>query len=161
MFSGIQYKEKEEWWQVVIADESALSGESLIRLLQLVSQHVSAQFVVLDDIEGAGEGINGLVSDDETLLVLSVQAVIDCARAVVQFDWGDFFLLGHKEEAVQWLPGAPYDDSVRKALVTIRAVDDTYFYIYTRNKDLVDVLVKNYPQAEVWKGPIKGLEFPY
>ena len=64
MFSGIQYKEKEKWWQVVIADESALSGESLIRLLQLVSQHIAAQFVALDDIEGAGEGINGLVSDD-------------------------------------------------------------------------------------------------
>jgi hypothetical protein len=153
-------KESEEWWQIVIEDESALSGESLIRLLKLVSPNIEVHFVAVDDIEGGGAGISRLMNNGAPL-VLSLQAVLDSAESVVQFDWGDFFLFQNKEQALQVLPGEPYSDSVCKALVTVRAVDDTYFYVYTRSQDLVEAILEKYSEAEVWKSPLKKLEFPY
>ena len=57
-------------------------------------------------------------------------------------------------------PVPPYPTAVRAAAATIRAVDDTYFYIYTTNRSIVESLRQRFGNDElVWKKPDE-LSFP-
>jgi hypothetical protein len=48
-----------------------------------------------------------------------------------------------------------------QADLTIRLADDTYFYVYGRNQELMNDLKERHPEAEFKMSKFSGLDIPY
>lgn len=142
-----------QWYEVVIPDDSALSGKSMSALLELVRNMLGIRFVVVDGISGAN--IVEL-QDNYAGMLCDIRGVIDSLKNVVQLDWCDFFLF----ESDGVLPGQDqaYDEIIEKTTATVRAVDDEYIYVYTKSENLVGDLCARYSGKEGFEKNVGLLE---
>lgn len=146
-----------DWWQVIIEDEDSLSGDSVAKTLSIIFNHLQPILVVLDDIEGAGIGVLRKRSD---VAGIEPSQLLEMLKAVVQLDWCDFYLVDN-DVAIKTMFKKPYWEIISSTIATVRAVDDTYFYIYTKDYSLVQILLKEHPDAEIKKDDIKNLDYPF
>jgi len=81
-------------------------------------------------------------------------------NGVNQLDWGDFFLF--KQYPKDWdnPEVRPYPFVITQAEVTVRVVDNQYFYIYTTLQTLVDMIKSEYTIESVKTAPLEKLDFP-
>jgi hypothetical protein len=149
----------DEWYQVEIRDDSALSGASLVRLLETLLTVVPAQTVAVRGAEGAGPDFASVFPSDR-IVPFDIDAFKRVASQVVQFDWGDFLLAKHADELTNIPADAAHEALLPRALATIRAVDDTYFYVYTTDPDTVAVLTRAFPSAKVHTASLDRLDYP-
>lgn len=149
-------KQKINWHQIVIFDENALSGNSIFDLIQIILNVINFKFIVLDDISGA------LVFPLQQMEneVIELNDLLKLIFNVKQFDWGDFFMF--KEYPQNWSnhKGEPYSCVIAQTSTTIRAVDDTYLYIYTPYKEIVAVIKKNYKVESIKMNSLDKLDYP-
>jgi hypothetical protein len=146
------------WYQIVIQDETDLSGSALKRLVRIIAEILPVHFVVICDAEGAGPNFTSVFPPGQ-IVELELGKFTSVVMEVVQFDWGDFFLMLRDGQLNSCAP--PYADMLPRALATIRAVDDTYFYVYTSDMKTADELCRAYPAAQRQAGKFSDLDFPY
>jgi hypothetical protein len=151
---------EEKWCQIEIEDEAALSGPSLIRLLRTLADALPVRAVVVTGAEGAGPDFVAMFPKDG-VIELDMSEFVSRASRVVQFDWGDFHLLGAKGELTDLEPTTPYEQVLPRTLATVRAVDDTYFCVYTRSDRAVEEVTRAYPTAKLHARRLQDLDFPY
>lgn len=144
------------WTLIIIKDPLFLPGKSISNIIQLIQNIVRFKFVILDYIYGAYT--SSLVKKEKT--IIQVDDLINILPEVEQFDWGDFFLF--KEYPKNWNDpkGALYPYVISQTDTTVRAVDDTYIYIYTPYKEIADIVIKSYEIESIKTDILENLEFP-
>jgi hypothetical protein len=113
-------------YEIILSPSDGSSGASLIKLIAALDLPARLPVVVISDIE-----CNGDRRWAEQLPFASrVDELMEYAEAVSQFDWATFF----------FFPAMPYDCHISErqfdelfedAEAVIRAVDDTWFYVYS------------------------------
>jgi hypothetical protein len=144
------------WSLAIIKDLDGLPGKNICKIFQTMQKIEPFKYVILNDINGAG--ITNLTEIENKLTVL--EDIITDIEKVVQFDWGDFFLF--KEVPQLWKSEEKsYDKLIPKTGTTVRAVDDTYIYVYTPYCDIVEALKQSYDIEEIKSGSLDLLDYPY
>ena len=146
------------WWQVEIEDDSALSGAATASLLSLIAKKTGSTHAAVLSVEGAGERLSELQTEQE--IVVPIERLLSTVRDIVQFDWADFFLADNEIQVRQIRRDEPYTKSLRKCLVLVRAVDDTYFYVYGTSPELREALGKAFSECSSKCGEPEDLDFP-
>jgi hypothetical protein len=150
---------KENWYQIEIEDESALSGPSLMRLVRTLAEVRAVEAVVVIGAEGAGPNFATMFPSDE-MVELEIGEFVNRASLVTQFDWGDFHLANQRGDLAGLEVTTPYEEVLPRTFASVRAVDDTYFYVYTRSNAAMEAVTRAYPAARVHAGCIQDLDFP-
>lgn len=146
------------WFLVVIEDPNSLPGTSIYKIIRLLQKLLNIKYVGLSDLEGAG--INNLVKKDEQPLI-EIELFLKRVQSVEQFDWGDFFLFSSPPNDGQPFTQKTYPEMISLTETTIRAIDDSYIYIYTPNESINYLIQKNYQVEEVKAGKLEELEYPF
>ena len=154
MTAGVEHA---KWTQVIVADREFLSGSSLLRLLDVIDHVYPIRHIAARKLEGANLGSLEQAWDPRLYGMTEFRAL--CAE-VTQFDWGDFQCFQEIPRDVAVDPNTTYAELIRLADVTVRAVDDSSFYIYTRMATVATALQRVYPGAEVREGVPEEFEFP-
>jgi len=147
---------KNEWFMAVIRDPFDLAGQSVFEILSIIKKLMDPHFVLISDLEGAG--ITTLNSKEP---ILFNDEFLKNILSVKQFDWADFFLFNDFPVFWQTLAGKTYAEIISLTSTTIRAVDDTYIYIYTPSDTLVKLIKDNYLVEEIKKGMLVDLDYPF
>ena len=147
------------WMQIEIQDPDGLSGRSLVRLLRSLSILLPVHAIAVRDVEGSGEGINKFIRSGD-VLCFELDDFIQTASRMVQFDWGDFFLLKTADECHGVNDTTAYAAVLPRALATVRAVDSEYFYVYTTNAAAGTALMQEYQRAKSITTDLEALTFP-
>lgn len=151
---------KENWTLITIDDPDFLSGNSLFQLIQLMLFATQFKFVIIYEIYGNTEAIANLEKKENT--IMKIEDLLKDIRNVKQFDWGDFFLFRECPEKWEILERMPsYPDLIIQANTTLRAVDDQYMYIYTKDKNIINVIKENYKIESITIDNLENLPHPY
>jgi hypothetical protein len=141
---------------MAIADPKGLSGTSVAGFVRPIVGRIGTKAVITADVEGAG--IAAL--QEAAGQVLSCDDFLNKVERATQYDWAFFFFYSTdptpEEADVSDLTAA-----IQKAHVTVRLADDTYFYVYGRDKVLMNELRRSYPQAEFKVAKFSALDVPY
>lgn len=91
---------------------------------------------------------------------MTVDQLVAVAQGIVQFDWGDFFFCKTKTTAESIHESDPYAAAIAKAEVTLRCVDDSFFYIYGTDPRLFLSVRNAVSPADSKQGELAELDFP-
>jgi hypothetical protein len=143
------------WHQIVVRDPQALSGASVGSFISSIVRKMGATIIVASDLVGAYHGLKGheqrlLASDDFLTKV----------KDATQYDWAFFFLYSRTPTAEE-LQVADDKAAMLIADVTVRLVDDQYFYVYSRDESLMSKMQRMYPGAEHKTSIFGELDVPY
>jgi hypothetical protein len=157
----MSFNSDENWFLVIIDDPALLPGKSIFDVINHIRHCIEFKFVILNDIEGAGQNWLIPILHEKENMVLEIDQFLEIVCKVEQFDWGDFFLF--KNYPTNWdsPKGKSYPYLIAQTDTTLRAVDDQYIYVYTKNQKIVDVLKKEYKIESVKTGSLGHLEYPY
>ena len=124
------------WNLIIVPDPEALPGKNLHKLIETILKKVKFEFVILQDIHGAG--IFKLFKIAHK--IIKIEELMSLLFEVVQFDWGDFFLF--KEFPKNWNDpeGEDYPYVIAQTDTTIRTVDDGYFYYSLLLLEIIELL---------------------
>ncbi len=148
---------KSNWSLIIIADQKNLPGQSIFQILQTILQVVKYQYVIIDDIIGAG--VSNLINKENE--ILKVEDLLAIVREVIQFDWGDFFLFEEYPKFWKNTKNMTYAEVIIQTDTTIRAIDDGYIYVYTPSLKITNKIQENYIIDNISSGPLKNLSYPY
>lgn len=147
-----------DWYLITIYDQDCIPGKSVFKLINLINQLLRIEFVYLADLEGAG--VFDLINEDQ-IRVMPIDLFLEKVSNVRQFDWGDFFLFKSFPDNWQTFEAKFYPDIISFTETTIRAIDDSYLYIYTPYADLVNLIKSHYFFEEIKKEKLTNLDYPY
>jgi len=143
------------WYQVIIEDSDALSGKSILKILRVITQNSIVEYVYVSIVEGAMiQSLFPFVNK-----FTNSRDVLNAVKSVTQIDWADFFFYNNVPDS-EPSQKESYPSSIGKSDLLLRCVDDTYFYVYTKNKFLVEELQSEYSNASVTKGELEYFEYP-
>ena len=142
------------WHQIVVKDAHNLSGASTEAFLADLMREANIGWVCVRGLDGAYSGLRG----SEGAALPSLEFLTKVSHAA-QYDWAFFYL--HRKEPS--LSAVTVDDlsNIPAADVTVRLVDDQYFYIYTHEEVVKDHLLTAYPNSEYRHCSFNDLEIPY
>ena len=150
----------QKWYLVTVDDPHFLPGQSIYKLIELLLSKVLYKFVILFDIEGAGN--DGLIYSfqQQENAVIGLNEFLKKLSHIIQFDWGDFYLF--EEYPSHWLNTNReyYYNRMGLTYTTIRAVDGQYIYVYTRKQEIVELITSNYITESVKTNFLNRLEYP-
>ena len=144
-----------DWYQLVVIDNQGLTGNSVVKFLGPLIRKLGASAVRISDLEGAVPDLK----DYEGRIIL-VDEFLRKAAGATQFDWA-FLFFYVKFPALELVDVADDNEAMLEADLTVRLADDTYFYVYGRNENLMNVLKQQYPEAEFKLSKFSGLDIPY
>jgi hypothetical protein len=152
----------QDWWQLEIEDPNNLSGKSFSHILFLMIQNNFPQFVAIDKIVGGGKKIPQLISAEKNQEIISVNWLIEQCDGVDQFDWGDFYFFWDSKfnEGLKFSSIPSYLEKVANAPLTIRTVDSSYYFIYTKIFNFVNLFEWLFPQCGKKNCELDDLTFP-
>jgi hypothetical protein len=142
------------WFQIIVKDPGGLSGLSVIEFISPIVRKMRLKFAIVTDLSGAIAELK-----DSEGQVLSCSDLMRRLVEVTQFDWAFLFMYKSRPS----LEEAEISDAraaLQKADITVRLADDEYFYIYTRDQEVVDDLMKSYPGAEFKVCKASDLDIP-
>src|ERR1700733_4403916 len=135
---------KNEWFLVSIEDPFAVAGTSILKVITLVNQIVNFNFFIVDDILGFNSK-DWIIFNLRKKMnhIMKMRRLDNILPFVTQFEWGDFFLF--KEYPTNWVYSQEYDypQLISQTDTTIRAIDNTYIYVYTPSEQIVKILKEN------------------
>jgi hypothetical protein len=150
----------DRWFQIEIQDGTGLSGPSAARIIKTIAKAAPRATVIgVAHAEGAAPDFATTFPPD-SLREFDVAGLLGTLGDVVQFDWADFYFVGNREDLCG-AQEAQYEEVVPRTVATVRAIDDTYYYVYTRDRNVVDRLRSEYPQARHRESTVAELDFPY
>ena len=147
----------DQWKLIVIPDPKAIPGKSIYDLVFLLSKIVSIKYVFLADLSGAGP----FFAINENKSILEISKFLKMVSSVTQFDWGDFFLFSYNPNNIEEIKNLDYQKVIELTETTIRAVDDTYMYVYTPYEEVSSIIIKNYRVESVQGGKLEIEDYPY
>ena len=112
-------------FEIIVTPDGGASGEILMALVNALDLPQRTQSVVVADVECNGN--RAWVQRPPFFSTLP--AVLEYAQSVGQFDWATFFLFQQQPSDAE--VNTEFDALFDAAEMTIRAVDSTYFYIYS------------------------------
>lgn len=152
---------QEHWYQIEIKSDAALSGPSLAQLIRTIARGAPVITAVgVTDIEGAGDDLESRFPRDR-VTILDLDTFLVSVTDIDQFDWGDFFLARVSSDLLGVQPSASYEEILPRVLATVRAVDDTYFYVYTRDRAIAQRLHNAHRDSRLKEGNLAELDFPF
>ena len=93
---------------------------------------------------------------------MKLEDFLEIVLFVKQFDWGDFFLF--RDYPNNWIndPQMLYPEVIAQTDTTIRAVDDTYIYVYTheKNRKILNIIKDNYEIESIKTDVLENLDYP-
>jgi hypothetical protein len=144
--------ELDSWHEVVIRDADCLSAVSVRSFVSRIIIDFGIQWVRVRDVDGAAWGLiarNGETMDVAEFLQLVGQAF--------QYDWAFFFMYLSEPSSSE-----SEDKKIMKgADITVRLVDDTFFFAYTANDEIAMQIVDWYPSATRTLVEFENLKIPY
>lgn len=149
------------WHQIIIEDDKALPGISIKSLLEHILRTVNFKYVILNDIEGAANDGLILSLQEKEGIIIDMYEILKVLPAIIQFDWGDFFLFESYPKNWDSSNLKLYPPMITQTNTTVRAVDDTYMYVYTPYTDVLNVLKENYEIESIRTDSLDNLDYPY
>ncbi|MGK5595739.1 MAG: hypothetical protein ACSNEK_10345 [Parachlamydiaceae bacterium] len=150
------------WHLVILKPQGGSTGGAVLKIMQEVTEVVKFKFVIMDYILGATKDALITRMREQQHTPLHLNDLLKILDQVILFDWGDFFLF--EETPSQWWGEEDilYPPLVAETDTTIRAVDDTYIYVYTPYQQIVDKLVKyaNEDIESITTDKLEDLSFP-
>jgi hypothetical protein len=144
-----------DWYQMVVSDKKGLTGLSVVEFVTPIIRRLGATVVLISDVVGAV----GNLKDCEGRTLSSYEFLHRAVEAV-QFDWA-FLFLYVRAESIKHANASDDKKTMLEADLTIRLADDTYFYVYGRDEELMRDLRCSYPEAEFKVAKFSGLDVPY
>lgn len=142
------------WHQLIIPDPQGLSGKSVSTFLTPIIRKVAPKIVVAADLVGACPSLSCFENRP-----VSAEDFLKKVGDAIQYDWAFFFLFLELPNTLATF--SDHKAALLEAEATIRLADDSYFYIYTRNEELISEVRHKYPAAEYKSSSFEGLEIPY
>lgn len=136
-----------------------LSGELVGEVVDTIAAVVACCGVAVARAEGAGPRFARVFGGAE-LRIFSLDEFRALVVDVQQFDWGDFYLLNHADALSEIESAAAYAVLIPRAVATVRAVDDTYIYVYARDSRVADEVVSKFPGCTRRTANLEDLTFP-
>lgn len=127
-------------------------------MIEILAELTRTPWVAVDEVEGGGDVRRKLVVPD--LIALPTTEVRKLAAKMTQFDWGDFFFILNEEELESLKLAGSLARRIVVSQLTLRCVDNGYFYIYGRDPDLLKAICGRFPQGHARKAPGTELDFP-
>lgn len=150
------------WYEIVIDDAPRfLPGKSLYNLIDLITDPGNLNYIITDDIEGRMVAY----CQENMRSAIKISEMLPQLKTVVQFDWGDFYMYKNYPENWEFPEDLPtrhaeYRQLIKDTDVTVRAVDDQYMYIYTRDENLVKLISDHYITESIKFAPLESYLFP-
>ncbi|MGK5595738.1 MAG: hypothetical protein ACSNEK_10340 [Parachlamydiaceae bacterium] len=154
---------KTQWHLITMYPQGGSTGDNLLKIITLIKQSMAFKFVILGDINGApkkqGETIVFQLHKRENE-VLPLEKVLQVLPEVGRFDWGDFYLF--EKEPLEWIRDhqLTYPEIISQSDTTVRAIDDTYIYVYTPHESIVQVLQACQGLESITTDKLENLSFP-
>ncbi len=129
---------RKQWYQLSIKDNDHLSGKSVLHFLTSLQPFINIQSITIDDAIGAFElekwSDGQLFNFQEFSLLL---------HSVIQIDWAFLFInLATNADLLEDL-----QDQFEQSEIIVRLADDSYFYIYSREKNIIQTIAENHNQT--------------
>ncbi len=153
-------KQNSKWYLITIEDPEGLPGKNIFNVIQLIMKVMNFNFIILNDINGAGKHGVVLSLQENENIVLKIGELLKVLNDITQFDWGDFFLFKQYPNKLEIFENELYPERISQTETTIRAIDDTYIYIYTPYKEIVDVIKENYEIESIKMDSLENLDYP-
>lgn len=144
------------WYQIVASDPNFLSGTSVARFVESMSTEFDIRYGLATDLVG---GIQELKEVEG--VIVSLDDLLQRIRSADQIDWAFFFLFKEMHAIPARLSKRGIRAEILSAHVTIRLVDDTYFYVYTRDDRLSSYLLRRHHGAAERICSLENLEIPF
>lgn len=141
------------WYQVVISDPALLSGMSVRRFLEPLVNLLSLRYVLPKDLSGA---IAELLTFSGT--IMSTREFMQHVEHAAQYDWAFFHFYSARPIGKDDL-----DDitTIEHSDLTIRLVDGSHFFVYSKSPEVLQQLKCNYLLSECIFGELKDFVIPY
>ena len=152
--------EKNKWFLITIDDPKFISVASILDVFTNISKIIDLKFVVLERIQGAANsGLIVTLQHKENIL-MNLDEALMLVQNVESLEWGDFFLF--KTVPINWSNpiNELYPFIIKQTDLTLRIVDNQYFYIYTTNNCIVTHFEDNYNLESVTLDFLDNLDFP-
>lgn len=150
-----------KWYQVIIPDEAALPGTSILELLKCIMKVEHFEFVILDEIVGAGKNWLMRILKNHQQNVMRVKDLMFTLPDVQQFEWGDFFLFKEYPELWDEPEKTKYPYLINQTDTTISADDYFYMVVYTPHDSVINnINKKKYEIRAVKNNFLKNLDYP-
>ena len=146
-------------WQLVLRDESLLSGRAVARMIRYLADCTESRSATVRDVEGGGESLPQLVDWDFRQAEVGIDDLVNMVGRMDQIDWADF-VLGPRPSTSGERGHQPDWHAVTESAVVLRCVDDEFFYIYGTSMPLLDVLKRDLCPVMVKQGYVGELDFP-
>lgn len=155
------------WHLIVLEDPPEyLNGFSTTKLLKLLEDNFNYKYIILHEFEGAGKP--GVFKETrkkiESFTVFTFAEVYEILKDVQQFDWVDFFLFFDFPKDWEYAVDFSYYPLLSQSDGLVRGVDNRYLYIYTPNKNVIDLVQKEYPPSAIIEketNELQNLTVPY
>lgn len=142
----------------VPAPEAGMTGGCVANWTERVLAHRELGWVALSDIDVAGESRPELASRAREVRVMRTEVLLPLLRKASQVVWASLFFCKTRSAAASVRPDETYEQSAATAVVTVRVVDASYFYVIGKSSQLEDI--RSWPDAVVREAPLAALDFP-
>lgn len=130
-------------WQIVITDKSNLSGGAVLAMIKDIRAMANLSFVRVLQFEGAAP--SGVPTFCETGKYTNFDDFYSFLQTVIQVDWTTFELSYEKLDADKKNDYARAAiDNIEKGAIVVRCVDNSLFYVYTKDKKVSTGLSERY-----------------
>ena len=143
----------DDWYQIVIRDESLLSGTSVRLFLELLITALRVEYVLAADMVGSFSGLQHLSGKP-----LRAREFLQRAGEATQYDWAFFFLFRSMPDPLA--DGIDYRTVIAIADATVRLVDDEFFYVYSKDQQVLNCTRQHFQVEECGLHPLKALDVP-
>ena len=147
------------YWQIIIQDQSNLSGKAVAELLTEVLKTVAYNWVQVYEFEGAAERNvwedvvkNGALETNKFLELIEKVAQVDCSTFCLLKDQNTS---SHTQTYLE-----KCFECIRDGEAVIRCVDDQFFYVYTKNNDVSMAIQEEYPCLSAKQVDLVDIEWP-
>lgn len=147
---------RELWYQLSCVDDKNLSGESIIAFLELIEPIVKIERVWIDDAIGSFESerfFNGKSFE--------IRAFKSELKTVTQFDWAFLYINSCQSKHRGGDEEGKLLTDFRNSQIIVRLADDSYFYVYSKNRVYIDAISKVFNQVTVTTNSFDNLDIPY
>jgi hypothetical protein len=150
------------WFQIVLADQDILKGETVIEVVNLLRDAVPAELTVLVNPEWKGCEVDDLRGRGGEAVAVRPEELARRIGINVRFNWGTIFFTNYERQ--QSMPIVAKQDiakSLASSFFAIRFVDGHLLFVYTPYQQHLEDLKKHFTVVEAKELPFSDLVFPY
>lgn len=144
--------------QIVIRDESCLSGDAFAALLDVVTGEWLSSVVRLYHLEGSFDP--RAIQKQVQRGAMSPSAFASFVRGKAQIDWATVLVARDSSLTMPAQVGRGHVPTLIDDLVLIRGVDGTFIDIITSSRAIHEKIVQTYPTCSVTDVAEQGIEWP-